>query len=72
MPSEKIPQPDAYALMMKLGAPERAARYRQEAARFRHMAETESDNLLRQSLLDIAKEYEDLADGLVPRQHDGA
>jgi hypothetical protein len=56
------------AMTMMLGAPERAARYRQEAARFRRLAETEPDDRLRQSLLDIAQQYEDLADGLAPRQ----
>jgi len=53
--------------MMVMGVPERAARYRQEAERFRKMAETETDDDLRRSLLDIARQYDALANGLVPK-----
>ena len=58
---------DGHALMMVMGVPERAARYRQEAERFRKMAETETDDDLRRSLLDIARQYDALANGLVPK-----
>ena len=68
MPHSVISGADAYALMMALDAPERAIHYRRKAERFRQMAGTEPNGDLRQSLLDIAQQYEDLANDLVPKQ----
>jgi hypothetical protein len=42
---------------------ERAKRYREAAARYRQMAETEVDDDVHQRLLDLAEQYEDLANG---------
>jgi hypothetical protein len=44
--------------MRTAGAAERVARYRQEAEKFRRIAQSETDNGVRQSFLDLAKEYE--------------
>jgi len=52
--------------MRTAGAAERVARYRQEAEKFRRIAQSETDNGVRQSFLDLAKEYDDLANGLIP------
>jgi hypothetical protein len=57
---------------MTLSAAQRAARYRQQADRFRRMAETEVNDHLRRNLLDLAKQYGDLAKELEPRQPNGA
>jgi len=43
---------------------ERAMRYREAAARYRQMAQTEGDDDVRRRLLDLAEQYEDLANGL--------
>jgi hypothetical protein len=49
-------------------APEsnRAAIYRERAARLRAMAQAEPDPELRAQLLDLAREYEDMADSAGP------
>jgi len=54
--------------MMTAGAAERVARYRQEAEKFRQLAQTENDGSLRDELLSLAKQYDALADGLLPRE----
>lgn len=59
-----VSEPDLNAFMMSLGGAERAARYRQEAERFRHLAERETDDDLRRSLLGVAEEYDILARNL--------
>ena len=63
---------DNFALMMMLDAADRAARYREQAVRFRQLAQAELDDGIRQSLLEVARQYEDLANSLDPRHHDGA
>lgn len=55
-----------FVLMQSADAPERAARYRREAGKFRQMAQAEVDGYLRESLLALAKEYDDLVAGLTP------
>ena len=62
MPRGDLSGFDAYARMIASRAPERAIQYRQEAERLRQMAETQGSDDLR--LLDIAKQYEDLANSL--------
>ena len=46
----------------------RALRYREEAMRLRRMAETETPEKLRRSLLSLAKQYDELALGLAPHR----
>jgi hypothetical protein len=46
---------------------DRAAVYRERAAHFRAMAEAERDPELRAQLLDLARQYEDMADTAGPR-----
>ena len=52
-------------------APEnhRAAIYRERAAHLRAMAEAERDPQLRAQLLDLARQYQDMADSARPRHH---
>jgi len=57
---------DPYLLAMAEGAGLRAAHYRHEAEKFRRMAETETDEDLRRNLLALAKQYDDLANNLIP------
>ena len=64
--SGSVPEGDLYTFMLTAGATERAARYRQEAAKFRELAQTETDHHFREELLSIAKQYEALAEGLTP------
>jgi hypothetical protein len=52
--------------MRSMGAAERAVHYRQEAEKFRQMAQTELDGQIRESLLSLAKQYDYLADDLMP------
>ena len=52
--------------MATAGAAERATRYRQEAEKFRQMADVESTGVLRETLLMIATEYDDLAATIEP------
>ena len=47
----------------------RAAIYRERAAHLRAMAEAEPDPQLRAQLLDLARQYEDMADSAGPRPH---
>jgi hypothetical protein len=61
-----VTEDDLYAFMRTAGAAERVARYRQEAEKFRRMAQSETDNGVHQSFLDLAKEYDDLANCLIP------
>jgi hypothetical protein len=63
-----VSEDDFYAFMMTAGAAERVARYRQEAEKFRQLAQTENDGSLRDELLSLAKQYDALADGLLPRE----
>ena len=49
--------------------PDRAAIYRDRAARLRAMAQAEPDPELRAQLLDLARQYEDMADANGPRHH---
>jgi hypothetical protein len=67
MAQSGVSQDDLYAFMMTAGAAERVARYRQEAEKFRKLAQTENDGSLREELLSLAKQYDALADGLTPR-----
>ena len=46
---------------------ERIAHYRELAAQFREWAKTETNEEARVGLLDMARQYEQLADGLKPR-----
>ena len=46
---------------------DRAAVYRERAAHLRAMAEAERDPELRAQLLDLARQYEDMADTARPR-----
>jgi hypothetical protein len=46
---------------------DRAAVYRERAAHLRAMAEAERDPELRAQLLDLARQYEDMADTAGPR-----
>jgi hypothetical protein len=48
-----------------------AQQYRQEAERLRQLAEASASAALRQRLLDIAQEYERLADSLEEEQFRG-
>lgn len=70
MPTDKVSVFVAYARMIASSAPERATQYSQDAERLRQMAETQRSDE-RQSRLDIAKLYEDLANKVVPKQKDG-
>ena len=57
--------------LMKINsAPMRAERYRQEAEKFRHMADTEGDEKLRRSLAELAEQYDELAANIAPMEHD--
>jgi hypothetical protein len=49
-------------------AKERAAHYEQEAEKFRRMAEVEPIENIRQELLAVAEQYQELADSLDNRQ----
>lgn len=61
-----VSEDDLYAFMMSAGGAARAARYRQEAERFRQLAAAETDESVRQSFLGVASEYDQLADALFP------
>jgi hypothetical protein len=47
--------------------PNRAAIYREHAAHLRAMAEAEPDQQLRAQLIDLAQQYDDMADSAGPR-----
>jgi len=49
--------------------PNRAAIYRERAAHLRAIAEAEPDPQLRAQLLDLARQYEDMADFTGPRRN---
>jgi hypothetical protein len=51
---------------------ERAAQYHKQAAHLRRLAESEVEEDLRLNLLDLAQQYEELANALAFRQHDDA
>jgi len=57
---------DLYAFVTTASVAERVARYRQEAERFRQMAQREIDRNLYDELMTLAKEYDDLANSLMP------
>lgn len=57
---------DPFMFMRSTGAAERAAHYRNEAEKFRLMAQAEAQSGLRDSLLMLAKQYDDLATDLIP------
>jgi hypothetical protein len=59
---------DLLAFMMKEQAHARAARYREEAKKLRSMAAAETTVPLRNSLLHLARQYEELAANLSGRQ----
>lgn len=48
-------------LMLNNAAHSRAANYRQQAAQFRELAEDETNEKLRQNLLELANKYDELA-----------
>jgi hypothetical protein len=52
-----------FHLTMAQSQPVRIRRYREEAARFRRMAEIETDGKLRRTLMSLARQYDDLAAG---------
>jgi hypothetical protein len=54
---------------MMQSLPVRARRYREEAARFRRMAEIEVVEKVRQSLSSLAEQYDELASGIEPQPH---
>lgn len=65
--SGDVTESDLYAFMMTAGAAERVARYRQEAKKFRRLAQAETEGSpIRGELLEVAKQYDDLANGLIP------
>lgn len=65
--SGDVTESDLYAFMMTVGAAERVARYRQEAEKFRRLAQAETEGSpIRGELLEVAKQYDDLANGLIP------
>ena len=61
---------DIFHIRMTQSLPARARRYREEAARFRRMAGTEVVEKVRQSLLSLAEQYDELASGIEPQRHD--
>ena len=61
-----VTESDIYSFIRTAGAAERVARYRQEAEKFRQLAQAEKDEAFQETLLTIAKEYDQLADTLVP------
>ena len=60
---------DIFHIRMTQGLPVRARRYREEAARFRRMAQTEAAEKVRVSLLSLAEQYDELASGIELQQH---
>jgi hypothetical protein len=60
---------DVFDLAVMRSVPMRVRRYQEEAARFRRMAEIETGDKLRQSLISLAEQYEELATNLAPSQH---
>lgn len=67
MPPGKVSVFDAYARMIASHRPKRATQHRQDAECLRQMTQTQ----WRQSLFNIAKQYGDLANNVVPKQKDG-
>jgi hypothetical protein len=61
-----VPEDDLYTFMMTTGAAERAVRYRQDAAKFRELAQAETNGSFREELMSIAKQYDQLAASLIP------
>jgi len=59
---------DIYSFIRTAGAAERVARYRQEAENFRQLAQAEKDGAFQETLLTIAREYDQLADTLIPSE----
>jgi hypothetical protein len=53
-----------FEFIMTHSAPARAIRYREEAARFRRMAQTETNASLRQGLTALARQYTQCAEEL--------
>lgn len=60
-----VEEDDLYTFIRTAGTAQRAARYRQEAERFRQIARAEKDGAFRETLQTIASQYDDLADALV-------
>ena len=54
------------AFMMEHDPQARAAHYREEAEKFRSLAAVETDISLRESLLHLARQYDQLATSLTP------
>ncbi len=61
----------AYELMMANSAQVRAVNYRQQAATFRELAETETGENLRRNLLRLAGQYEAMAAEVDPGSQNG-
>jgi hypothetical protein len=57
---------DIYTFVRTADTAQRAARYRQEAERFRQIARAEKDGAFQYTLQTIARQYDQLADALVP------
>jgi len=57
---------DNFRLAIMQSLPMRVRRYQEEAARFRRMADMETGDRLRQSLISLADQYEELATSLAP------
>lgn len=70
MPKDVVPKIDVYDFVRTDGAAMRVRRYRQEAHRFRGLAQIETNEEFREALLSLAKEYEALAASLVPTAQD--
>jgi hypothetical protein len=70
MPKDVVPEADIYNFIRADGAAMRVRRYRQEAHRFRGLAQIETNEEFREALLSIAKEYEALVASLVPTAED--
>jgi len=64
-----VEEDDIYTFIRTAGtAAQRAARYRQEAKRFRQIARAEKHGAFKETLQTVAKAYDQLADALVPRK----
>lgn len=60
---------DLFDATIKQSLPARVRRYKEEAARFRRMAQLEGDEKLRGALVALAEQYEELAGNIAPQQY---
>lgn len=61
---------DLFHARIRQGLPARVRRYKEEAARFRRMAQLEGDEKLRGALVALAVQYEELAGNIAPQHYD--